>query len=197
MASDESLPAPGDPINSAPTTKQDLVLLKEELLQAITTRVTDLIQPMQVQLAELAKDLRDTSKIAENTAELTLSLQDDVKTLRSTDQHLNSRITSLENRWRMLNLKFRGIAEGMEEEAKVQVLLDLSSETLDKRRSLKLFANKLFKANIRFRWSPTSDLHVYRNGLLHQASDSASGKTLLAALGLNLTEDEERALSSL
>ncbi|KAL8163029.1 UNVERIFIED_CONTAM: hypothetical protein K2H54_003510 [Gekko kuhli] len=181
MSSGNLTTASSDENNSAPSTKNDLILLKEELLQAITSRVTELIHPLQTQLNELVNDLCDTPKIAENTAELALTLQDDVKTLRSSDSHLNTRLTALQNRWRMLNLKFRGIEEGMEEArkgrprdilvqflypqtrdrilkeariqgflpcntTKVQVLLNLSSETLDKRRSLKIFANKLFKA---------------------------------------------------
>ncbi|KAL8219088.1 UNVERIFIED_CONTAM: hypothetical protein K2H54_004619 [Gekko kuhli] len=105
--------------NSAPSTKKDLIQLKEELkvelLNSFTSRVTELIQPIQAQLSELVKDLRDTSKIAENTAELALTLQDDVKTLRTSETQINNRLTSLENRWRLLNLKFRGIGEGMEE----------------------------------------------------------------------------------
>ncbi|KAL8190618.1 UNVERIFIED_CONTAM: hypothetical protein K2H54_056457 [Gekko kuhli] len=164
MASGNQILAPSEELNSAPSTKNDLLLLKEELLQAIKTTVTEVIQPLQTQLNELVKDLHDTSKIAENTAEIALTLQDDVKSLRSTDVQLNTRLTALENRWRMPNLKFRGIEEGMEE------------------------------ANIRFRWSPTSDLHVYRNGLLHQASDNGSGKALLTSLGLKLTDEEEQAL---
>ncbi|KAL8190354.1 UNVERIFIED_CONTAM: hypothetical protein K2H54_049060 [Gekko kuhli] len=180
--------------DSAPTTKQDQVLLKDELLTAISTKVTELIQPLQTQLNELVKDLRDTSKIAENTAELALTMQDDIKTLRSSEQQHTHRPIALENRWRSLNLKFRGLDEGLEEEIKVQVLLDLSAETLDKRRSLKFIASKLFHANIRFRWSPTSDINVYRNGLLHQASDVTTGKALLNSLGLKLIAEEEHTL---
>ncbi|KAL8199237.1 UNVERIFIED_CONTAM: hypothetical protein K2H54_037873 [Gekko kuhli] len=99
----------------APSTKQDLVLLKEELLNSLSSRVTELILPLQTQLNELIKDLRDTSKIAENTAEIALTLQDDIKTLRSSEQQTNNRLTALENRWRSLNLKFRGMEEGLEE----------------------------------------------------------------------------------
>ncbi|KAL8215477.1 UNVERIFIED_CONTAM: hypothetical protein K2H54_003589 [Gekko kuhli] len=64
----------------------------------------------------------------------------------------------------------------------------------DKRRTLKIFATKLYNARIRFRWSPTSDIQVFRDGTLHQATDAATGKQLLQLLKLQLTDEEEQRL---
>ncbi|KAL8220470.1 UNVERIFIED_CONTAM: hypothetical protein K2H54_047109 [Gekko kuhli] len=111
----------GDNDDAAPSTKKDLKELKEDLLKSFTSLVTELLQPLQTQLNEMAKDLNDTSNIAENTAEL----------------------------------------------------------------------NATGRANVHFRWSPTSDIHVHRNGLLYQASDAITGKALISSLGIKSTLEEE------
>ncbi|KAL8178526.1 UNVERIFIED_CONTAM: hypothetical protein K2H54_050296 [Gekko kuhli] len=209
---------------TAPLTRKDFHELKQDILNSLHALVTDLMQPMQLQLTEIAKDLADTSKMAEETAELTLNLQEDLKGLHDSEKQHSARLNALENRWRQLNLKFRGLEEGLEqgkdlvqimaewlatvlkmEEArvlgalnfhgeKIQVLLDLSIETLDKRRSLKVFATKLYNARIRFRWSPTSDIQVFRDGTLHHVSDADTGRRLLQILKLQLTDEEEQRL---
>ncbi|KAL8169744.1 UNVERIFIED_CONTAM: hypothetical protein K2H54_056539 [Gekko kuhli] len=80
------------------------------------------------------------------------------------------------------------------EEKKIIVLLDLSVETLEKRKSLKLFSAKLYAANIRFRWSPTSDIIVFKNGTQHLVYDASSGKDLLKICGIPITPEEESQL---
>ncbi|KAL8182662.1 UNVERIFIED_CONTAM: hypothetical protein K2H54_060835 [Gekko kuhli] len=67
-------------------------------------------------------------------------------------------------------------------------------EALEKRRKLKLVTSKLNESKIRFRWTQTSDIQVYRNGLQYHATDGVTGKALLSALGLRLTPEEESAL---
>ncbi|KAL8222433.1 UNVERIFIED_CONTAM: hypothetical protein K2H54_076076 [Gekko kuhli] len=71
---------------------------------------------------------------------------------------------------------------------------DLSVETLEKRKSLKLFSAKLYAANIRFRWSPTSDIIVFKNGTQHLVYDASSGKDLLKICGIPITPEEESQL---
>ncbi|KAL8221435.1 UNVERIFIED_CONTAM: hypothetical protein K2H54_067780 [Gekko kuhli] len=80
------------------------------------------------------------------------------------------------------------------EEKKIIVLLDLSAETLEKRKTLKLFSAKLYAANIRFRWSPTSDIIVFKNRAQHLAYDSSSGRDLLKTCGIPITPEEELLL---
>lgn len=68
----------------------------------------------------------------------------------------------------------------------ILALLDLPPEALTKRKLLKPITDQLKSKNVRFRWSPTSDVIVARNGAQYRAEDVASGKTLLEALELPL-----------
>ncbi|KAL8186666.1 UNVERIFIED_CONTAM: hypothetical protein K2H54_004275 [Gekko kuhli] len=67
-------------------------------------------------------------------------------------------------------------------------------ETLDKRRKLKIVTSKLNDAKIRFKWTQSSDIQVYKNGLQYNAMDGITGKALLNALGLQLSKSEEAEL---
>ncbi|KAL8220569.1 UNVERIFIED_CONTAM: hypothetical protein K2H54_049719, partial [Gekko kuhli] len=101
--------------DAAPTIKRDHKDLKEGLLKSFTSLISELLQPLQTQLNELAKDLSDTSKIAENAAELTLTLQGEVKVLKSSEKQSAVRISALENKWRQFNLKLKEMGENVEE----------------------------------------------------------------------------------
>lgn len=68
----------------------------------------------------------------------------------------------------------------------ILALLDLPPETLAKRKLLKPITDQLRSKNVRFRWSPTSDVIVARNGAQYRAEDVSSGRTLLEALELPL-----------
>lgn len=63
-------------------------------------------------------------------------------------------------------------------------LLDLPPETLLKRKMLKPITDHLKTKNVRFRWSPTLDLIVARDGAQYRAKDIPSGHVLLEALEL-------------
>ncbi|KAL8176572.1 UNVERIFIED_CONTAM: hypothetical protein K2H54_036445 [Gekko kuhli] len=158
-----------------PLTKQDLCDLREDLLAAMSTMVATLLQPVQQSINEVRHDLKETSRIAENASEMALTLQEE----RSREAVL-----------KMARMK----GSLLYNDQKILVLLDLSSETLDKRRKLKPVISKLNEARIRFRWSPVSDIHIYKNGLQYQASDPVTGRALLAALGIKLTRKEEEDL---
>lgn len=71
----------------------------------------------------------------------------------------------------------------------IQVLLDLPPEILAKRHLLKPVTECLHENRIRFRWSPTSNILVYREGRQLRAEDIDSGKDLLTALKLRLPPD--------
>uniref|UniRef100_A0A803TU01 L1 transposable element RRM domain-containing protein n=1 Tax=Anolis carolinensis TaxID=28377 RepID=A0A803TU01_ANOCA len=65
---------------------------------------------------------------------------------------------------------------------KVWPLLDLSSETLDKRAQMKEITKVLEGKNQRYTWAFPATLIVYRDGKLYKATDLASGKTMLTLL---------------
>lgn len=67
-----------------------------------------------------------------------------------------------------------------------KILLDLPSESLLKRNMLQPITDHLKNKNVRFRWSPTSDLIVARNGAQYGAEDLPSGRVLLEVLELPL-----------
>lgn len=69
---------------------------------------------------------------------------------------------------------------------KILALLDLPPEALNKRKLLKPIMDQLKSNNVWFRWSPTSDVIVARNGAQYRAKDVSSGRTLLEALELPL-----------
>lgn len=71
----------------------------------------------------------------------------------------------------------------------IQVLLDLTPETLAKRHILKPVTEALRDSNIRFCWSPVSDVLVFRDGRQLHAEDVESGKNLLRALSIRLPPD--------
>lgn len=71
-------------------------------------------------------------------------------------------------------------------EYKILALLDLPAESLLKRKILKPITDQLKNKNVRFLWSPTSDLIVARNGAQYRAEDLPSGRILLEALELSL-----------
>ncbi|KAL8195858.1 UNVERIFIED_CONTAM: hypothetical protein K2H54_001067 [Gekko kuhli] len=62
---------------TTPLTKNDLSELKEDLLNSMSTLVTKLIQPLQLSIDDLRKDLKETSTLAENASELALTLQEE------------------------------------------------------------------------------------------------------------------------
>lgn len=57
---------------------------------------------------------------------------------------------------------------------------DLPPETIQQRKSLRPFAQRLMEANIRYRWSPVGNLSVNSQGKLLQAYDFDSGVGLRA-----------------
>lgn len=75
------------------------------------------------------------------------------------------------------------------EEQAIQVLLDLPPETLAKRRLMKPITECLHRSKVRFRWSPTSDILVYKEGRQLRAEDISTGKDLLSALSIPLPAD--------
>lgn len=68
------------------------------------------------------------------------------------------------------------------EDHTIQVFLDLAPDVLAKRRVLKPITECLHSNKVRFPWSPTSDIPVFKDGCQLRANDLSSGKDLLAAL---------------
>ncbi|KAL8221432.1 UNVERIFIED_CONTAM: hypothetical protein K2H54_067645 [Gekko kuhli] len=104
-----------EPDEEAPLTRRDLREDRQTLIKEITTLVTDLVKPLQATINDLVKEIKDTSKMMENASEMALTLQKDVQLLQTKELSTTNRITALENRWRQLNLKFRGFEEGAEQ----------------------------------------------------------------------------------
>lgn len=71
----------------------------------------------------------------------------------------------------------------------IQILLDLTPDVLAKRRALKTVTDTLRKNNVRFRWSPLSDVMVYKEGKQLCAEDAASGRRLLQSLNITIPPD--------
>lgn len=78
----------------------------------------------------------------------------------------------------------------------IQVLLDLPPEILLKRRMLKPITECLHHHKVRFRWSSTSDVLVFREGRQYRAEDISSGKSLLTSLGIHPPSDLDGDLAS-
>lgn len=75
------------------------------------------------------------------------------------------------------------------ENCTIQVLLDLALDILAKRHLLKPITESLHANKIRFRWSPSSDILVFKEGHQIRAEDRSSGKDLLMALQIRLPMD--------
>ncbi|KAL8221430.1 UNVERIFIED_CONTAM: hypothetical protein K2H54_067639 [Gekko kuhli] len=112
-------PDPDDAI----VTKRDLKEDRQILIQEISSLVKDLMQPLQISLSDLVKEVKDTAKMAETASELALKLQGEVRALQSTEQLTLNRIATLEGKWRQLNLKFRGLEEGVEQNNDLPVFM--------------------------------------------------------------------------
>ncbi|KAL8207723.1 UNVERIFIED_CONTAM: hypothetical protein K2H54_061004 [Gekko kuhli] len=170
----------------SPSSKKDIQDLKEDLQTFFKTSMAELLTPVQAKLDELTEGLGAAGRAAASALDTAESLQTEVMTLKRSEALLQTKISTLENRWRQFNLKFRGIEEGTEQ--------DLSLESLEKRRLLKPFSSKLLEAKIRFRWSMTSNITVYKDGVLFQASDLKMGLLLLKNLNVVMTQEETEAL---
>ncbi|KAL8182852.1 UNVERIFIED_CONTAM: hypothetical protein K2H54_003829 [Gekko kuhli] len=203
----------------SPSSKRDIQLLKDDLQAFFKSSMTELLQPVHNKLEELTEGLGAAGRAAESALEMAEKVQTEVTTLKRAEAIMQTKISNLENRWRQLNLKFRGISEGAEQgtkdlptfisrwldkelksnedtksHVKILVLLDLAPEAIEKRKLLKPFADKLLEAKIRFRWSATSSITVYREGSLLQASTIQTGLLLLQKLKVPLTTEETEAL---
>ncbi|KAL8190220.1 UNVERIFIED_CONTAM: hypothetical protein K2H54_044559 [Gekko kuhli] len=176
MASD-SAPIEGDfstvlESDTLTVSKQEIIEIHKDLHRSLRETVEELIQPLDKKLENFMTELRDTTQKADaNTAKCT-SLQEKVNKLQATEAATNTRLLLLENRWRQHNLKFRGFEEGAEENT------------------------ELYKEKIRFRWSPSSDIIVYKNGAQLLAHDVASGKDLLKACGIEISPEEDKLLDT-
>lgn len=75
---------------------------------------------------------------------------------------------------------------------KIQVLQNLSSETLEARRKLRPLTTLLSKEKIRYRWQAYVTVQVVYKGASLIAYDSDSACTMLESLGLEIPEDFKR-----
>ncbi|KAL8164625.1 UNVERIFIED_CONTAM: hypothetical protein K2H54_054365 [Gekko kuhli] len=165
----------------SPCSKKDLQELKEDLQTFFKASMTELLNPVQAKLDELTEGLRAAGHAVESALEMAEKVQNKVAALKRSETIMQTKTIHLENRWRLLNLKFRGIAEGAEQ----------APEALEKRKLLKPFSEKLLEAKVRFRWSATSNITVYKDGSLIQASNLKTGLLLLQKLNIPLTAEEE------
>ncbi|KAL8221125.1 UNVERIFIED_CONTAM: hypothetical protein K2H54_059709 [Gekko kuhli] len=170
----------------SPSSKRDIQELKDDLQSFFKSSMAELLHPVHAKLEELTDGLGAAGRTAESALEMAEKVQTDVAALKRSGAIMQSKISNLENRWHQLNLKFRGITEGAEQ--------DLAPEAIEKRKLLKPFADKLLEAKIRFRWSATSSITVYRDGSLLQASNLQTGLVLLQKLNVSLTSEETEAL---
>lgn len=83
----------------------------------------------------------------------------------------------------------RNVTQVYFRDIKVLFLLDLPSDALLKRKTLKPITDKLKSANIRFKWNNASDVIVVRGGQQHKAFDLDSGRLLLQSLGIVVQSD--------
>lgn len=74
----------------------------------------------------------------------------------------------------------------------ILVLPDLPPEVLQKRQRLKQITSALQEANIKYKWSPISDILVQHHGSTLHASDPDTGHCLLQYLGLTPAPDDSK-----
>ncbi|KAL8203372.1 UNVERIFIED_CONTAM: hypothetical protein K2H54_050258 [Gekko kuhli] len=180
MADSSGSPEPQE----SPISKKDILDLKEDLQNFFKASMAELLHPVQAKLDKLTEGLGAAGWAAESALEAVEALQIDVKTLKHSETLMQAKITNLENRWRQFNVKLRGMEEGAEQ------------ELLEKRKLLKPFSLKLLEAKIRSRWSTTSDITVYKDGILFQASYLKTELVLLKKLNVNLTQEEREAIEA-
>ncbi|KAL8207666.1 UNVERIFIED_CONTAM: hypothetical protein K2H54_060464 [Gekko kuhli] len=99
----------------SPSSKKDIQDLKEDLQTFFKTSMAELLTPVQAKLDELTEGLGAAGRAAASALDTAESLQTEVMTLKRSEALLQTKISTLENRWRQFNLKFRGIEEGTEQ----------------------------------------------------------------------------------
>ncbi|KAL8202748.1 UNVERIFIED_CONTAM: hypothetical protein K2H54_024324 [Gekko kuhli] len=95
-------------------TKEDIFELKFDIAKSIKEALDEKLDPINAKLNEITSDLKEASKKAEVAMELGETLQEELKLLQAREQVLTNKISSLEQRWRQQNLKFRGLDENVE-----------------------------------------------------------------------------------
>ncbi|KAL8219119.1 UNVERIFIED_CONTAM: hypothetical protein K2H54_007106 [Gekko kuhli] len=175
MVAGSALPNDNQQKDELTINRQELVEIHKDLHCTLREAVEELIQPVNTQLADFMTELRETAK------------------KRTLTQQPVSRFKKRSNDRILKEARLKGNL--LYKEKKILVLLDLSAETLEKRKSLKLFSSKLYDGKIRFRWSPSSDIIVYKNGVQLLVYDTSSGKDLLKACGIQITPEEDKLLA--
>ncbi|KAL8178658.1 UNVERIFIED_CONTAM: hypothetical protein K2H54_054693 [Gekko kuhli] len=191
------------PTDELTISRQELVEIHKDLHRSLREAVEEIIQPINVQLADFMAELRETSKKADTNATICSTLQEEVRNLKNSDIETNARIIALENRWRQTNLKLRGFEEGAEENSDLATFISswlahvLQLE--DGVAPAIARAYRLGPLARAARGRPRDILinFVYpRNGTQLTAYDAASGRDLLKSCGLQLTPEEERLLGT-
>lgn len=72
---------------------------------------------------------------------------------------------------------------------KIQVLQDLSADTLDTQRRLRPLTSTLTKAKVRYRWQAYTKVQIVFKGFPLTADDFGSAAKMLAHLGLEAPEE--------
>ncbi|KAL8202289.1 UNVERIFIED_CONTAM: hypothetical protein K2H54_009015 [Gekko kuhli] len=102
----------------SPSSKRDIQELKDDLQSFFKSSMAELLHPVHAKLEELTDDLGAAGCETESALEMAGKVQTDVAALKRSEAIMQTKISNLENRWRQLNLKFRGILEGVEQGTK-------------------------------------------------------------------------------
>lgn len=111
-----------------PLTKADLALITgkiDNLETELAKKLTDIIKPLAEKNEQLHVNLQSVSKIAEGAMDLSLAHREDIQALQKESEAQAEHMAILNNRQRLFNLKFRGIAERAEEN--VDLMLYMAS----------------------------------------------------------------------
>ncbi|KAL8178715.1 UNVERIFIED_CONTAM: hypothetical protein K2H54_055698 [Gekko kuhli] len=99
----------------SPSSKRDIQELKDDLQTFFRTSMSELLHPVNAKLEELTEGLGAAGRAAESALEMVEKVQNEVAALKRSEAILQTKIGNLENRWRQMNLKLRGMSEGAEQ----------------------------------------------------------------------------------
>lgn len=102
---------PGEAMNTAAVTSQDLLDVGLDLKSHFEATVATKIDLVLYQLAKLTSGLKDVSRTAETAMELGLALQDENKRLQRSEHQLRLKVAALEAQSQAMTLKFHGLPE--------------------------------------------------------------------------------------
>lgn len=111
MAPQPEMEVGGVTNNNAVLTREDLMVLKEDLKQHVTSQLDLKFDSLTNRLLELTNTVKDVSNTASEAYDLSKAQECQIKALQASEGLLRDRVAWLEGKVRALNLKLRGLPE--------------------------------------------------------------------------------------